>query len=255
MSDIIRLPGGVETNLRRLNVGCGFDIRPDYINVDMNDFHSPDVVADIVDLDGFPDGQFDEVFAKDVLEHFLWRMTPLALRSWNRVLRVGGKLVLTTTYLPGLAQRIFSPGYMTDLRTQHITLVNLFSSQGYPGDTHYTAFTERQLRFHAHNAGFGVEHVELDGGWLIRMTMVKEEERSNPDITTGDDGEFVHRMYRDILGREPDAEGTESWMHRLSAGEFDRKGVLLQFIGSTERQEIDMRAMDAFEPGPLTLGI
>lgn len=54
MSDIIRLPGGVETNLRRLNVGCGFDIRPDYINVDMNDFHSPDVVADIVDLDGFP---------------------------------------------------------------------------------------------------------------------------------------------------------------------------------------------------------
>lgn len=35
-------------------------------------------------------------------------MTPLALRSWNRVLRVGGKLVLTTTYLPGLAQRIFS---------------------------------------------------------------------------------------------------------------------------------------------------
>jgi len=209
MSDCILLPGGFETNLRRLNVGCGFDIREGYINVDMNDFHSPDVVADIVDLEGFPDGTFDEVFAKDVLEHFLWRMTPVALRSWNRVLRIGGQLVITTSYLPGIAQRIFSPAYMTDLRTQHITLVNLFSSQGYPGDVHYTAFTERQLRFHAFNAGFNVDRVELLDGWLIRMTMVKSEVRPNPDL----------------------------------------------LAGSTERQEIDMRAMDVFQPGALTLGI
>lgn len=255
MSETISLPGGFETNLRQLNVGCGFDIREGYINVDMNDFHSPDVVADIVDLDGFPDGQFDEVFAKDVLEHFLWRMTPVALRSWNRVLRIGGRLVVTTSYLPGLAQRIFSPGYMTDLRTQHITLVNLFSSQGYPGDAHYTAFTERQLRFHAANAGFAVDQVELLDGWLIRMTMVKAETRANPDLISGDDQAFVRRMYVEILGREPDEKGAASWEQRLSSGELDRKGVMLQFIGSNERQEIDMCAMDAFEPGPLTLGI
>lgn len=255
MSDNIVLPGGFETNLRRLNVGCGFDIREGYINVDMNDFHSPDVIADIVELDGFPNSTFDEVFAKDVLEHFLWRMTPVALRSWNRVLRIGGQLVITTSYLPGIAQRVFSPGYMTDLRTQHITLVNLFSSQGYPGDAHYTAFTERQLRFHACNAGFTVDRVELLDGWLIRMTMEKAEERSNPDLLLGDDVSFVRRMYVEILGREPDEEGASSWVKRLSSNEIDRKGVMLQFIGSTERQEIDMRAMDVFDPGTLVLGI
>lgn len=236
-------------------MGCGFDIRDGYINVDMNDFHKPDVVADIVYLEGFPDGEFDEVFAKDVLEHFLWRATPIALRSWNRVLRVGGRLVLTTTYLPGLAKRILSPGFETDLALQQITLMNLFSRQSYVGDFHYTAFTEGQLRFHASRAGFDVEDVVLIDGWLIQATMVKASNASVTNMLMESDEEYVRQLYRDILGREADGGGLERWTHGIQSGEFDRKGVLLEIFGSQERHEIDMRDMATFKTGTLTLGI
>jgi len=251
----ISLPGGFVTELRRLNVGCGFDIREGYINVDMNDFHGPDVVADIVDLDGFPSGAFDEVFAKDVIEHFLWCLTPVALQSWNRVLRKGGRLVVTTTYLPGLAQRILSPEYQADLPLQQLTLINLFSSQSYPGDFHYTAFTERQLRFHAHRAGFDVADVVLVGGWLIQMTMVKIDDRQNSALTDGDDESFIRRMYLEFLGREPETEGMARWIKGLSSGELDRRGLRAVIIGGLERQNLDQKDMAAFDPGPLTTGI
>src|SRR3954449_9383032 len=52
----------------RLNVGCGYDIRPGFLNVDNGDWHSPDLVADITDLVMLPSGHFEEIVAQDVLE-------------------------------------------------------------------------------------------------------------------------------------------------------------------------------------------
>lgn len=252
--NIITLPGGFLTVLRKLNVGCGFDLREGYVNVDMNDFHQPDVVANIIDLEGFPDNAFEEVLAKDVLEHFSWRLTSVALRSWNRVLAPEGRLNLVTTYLPGLALRVFSPAYMTCLRTQHTTLINMFSSQSYEGDFHYTAFTERQIRYHAHAAGFAVTNVELRDGWLIDVEMIKLEHRTNLPIQEGNDADFVHLLYQEVLGREAEQEGLLTWLERLEDG-WTREKVLEQFLGSEERQNIDLRSMEQFDPGPLILGI
>lgn len=249
----IVLANGFATDLRKLNVGCGFDIKPDYVNVDLNDFHDPDVVDDITDLLLFPAGVFDEVYAKDVLEHFPWRMTGWALQSWNRVLATGGRLRLITTYLPGLAQRVLSSEYQNNLALQQLTLVNLFSSQGYPGDFHYTAFTERQIRYHAMRAGFNVDSVTLNDGWLIDVTMVKKEHRQNMDLS-GSPEVVVDRLYRTILGREPDAAGFDDWVRKVSEG-LSAKDCMLQMVGSLERQAIDEQEMRAFTPPPLTLGI
>lgn len=251
----ITLPGGHQTTFRRINVGCGFDLKPDYINVDLNDFHGPDVVSDIIDLDGFPSQTFDEVYAKDVLEHFPWRMAEYAMRSWNRVLVQGGGLRLVTTYLPGLARRILSAEYGARLSTQHVTMVNLFSSQGYPGDFHCAAFTERQIRFYTSRAGFTVQSVAMVDDWLIDVVLTKADHRENGDIQTGDDLSFVTGLYETMLQRGPDAAGLDGWLSRLSAAELTRKDVVVNFLGSGEYQDLMMREMDAFDPGTLTLGI
>jgi predicted SAM-dependent methyltransferase len=54
---------------KRLNVGCGLDIRPGWVNLDSVDYGG----NQIVDLNRFPwpfpDGHFDEVYASHVMEH------------------------------------------------------------------------------------------------------------------------------------------------------------------------------------------
>jgi SAM-dependent methyltransferase len=53
-----------------LNLGCGLKHRPDAVNLDRTSLTNPDVVHDLnVRPWPFPDNQFLEVFAFDVLEH------------------------------------------------------------------------------------------------------------------------------------------------------------------------------------------
>src|SRR5579872_3891495 len=69
----------------KLNLGSGKDFRADYLNIDINDYWSPDIIADIsrpfpkngkleFSTDRFGDitialDSFDEIIANDVLEH------------------------------------------------------------------------------------------------------------------------------------------------------------------------------------------
>ena len=55
---------------RILNIGCGNKLVAEAINVDLTPATSPDVVHDLNCLPWpFPDNQFDEVLAYDVIEH------------------------------------------------------------------------------------------------------------------------------------------------------------------------------------------
>ena len=79
---------------RKLNLGCGTDIRPGWVNLDSSrEIPGVDVVHD---LDGLPlpfaDGSFDYILAQDVLEHLA---DPVAtLRELHRILDRGGHLAI-----------------------------------------------------------------------------------------------------------------------------------------------------------------
>ena len=55
--------------MRKLNLGCGRDIRPGYVNLDLVKIPGIDVVADLERRLPFPDDTFDEIFSSHVLEH------------------------------------------------------------------------------------------------------------------------------------------------------------------------------------------
>ena len=221
---------------RKLNVGCGFDVRPGYVNIDLQAFHKPDIVADIVDIPMIPSNWAEELVASDVLEHIGRRQTSTALFEWNRVLRHEGVLRIRTMYLPGLL-RWMTKDWFGDVRS-HMGLINAaYSTQLYEGDYHTTSFTEKLMRFYVWACGFEMIDLSLQDEWLFVVEARKTTDYSFEDlIASAPDEEFVGTLYRKLLMREPDDDGFEGKLRSLRGGD-SRRTILRGFLGSDERLE------------------
>ncbi len=79
-----------ESALRKLNVGCGRDVRSGWVNLDAVALPGVDVVHDLATLPlPFQDSEFDVIGCQDVLEHLDY--VPV-LRELYRILKTGGEL-------------------------------------------------------------------------------------------------------------------------------------------------------------------
>lgn len=80
--------------MKKLNMGCGFDIRKDYVNADSLKLKGVDKVIDFNKLPyPFKDKEFDEILVKHVIEH-LSLDTDLIMKELHRILKDGGKLII-----------------------------------------------------------------------------------------------------------------------------------------------------------------
>ncbi|GAB4026589.1 class I SAM-dependent methyltransferase [Spirosoma gilvum] len=105
--------------IKKLNVGCGTDIRPDWINMDIAALPGVDIVHNIEKLPlPFEDGQFDEIVCQDILEH--------------------------VDYIPVLKElhRILSNEGIIRIRVPHFS-----SSNNYIDPTHKKQFSWRTFEF------------------------------------------------------------------------------------------------------------
>lgn len=137
----------------KLNLGCGFDLKADYVNIDNRDIKVPAGIQFInTDLEyGLPHyltGTVDEVLAKDILEHFSFRDTDKVFAEWIRVLKPGGKIIL---FLPNFDAHLkLYKENKTDARYGNTALeyfrANVFGGQDYPGNFHKTLFTPQAVR-------------------------------------------------------------------------------------------------------------
>jgi len=79
----------------KLNLGCGKDIRPGWVNIDKVE-HSGVMAHDLKDPLPFPDDTVDYILANDVLEHIL--DFERVVKDCHRVLRPGGVLEVCVPY-------------------------------------------------------------------------------------------------------------------------------------------------------------
>lgn len=150
----------------RLNLGCGFDIRQGYLNIDFKDFHKPDLIADICNLDMLPSDYYEEIIAQDVLEHIPRTQTKNVLSEWYRLLKRGGILNLRVPNVIGLL-RLFENKYPNSLSGHEELIHCLFGTQAYNGDFHHTSFTDILIEHYLNNAGFTILSIDPKDEWLF----------------------------------------------------------------------------------------
>lgn len=233
---------------RKLNVGCGFDKRPGYVNIDLQSFHQPDLIGNAIDLPMVPSNWADELLVSDVIEHIKRTQTLEAMLEWNRVLAVGGTMHLRTTYLTGLLRRM-DHDWFGSLETHRQLILNLFSSQKYEGDFHFTAFTEKLLRFYVWASGFEVVTLNVRDGWLFDLVAKKSRDLSYEDLVQAkvDDKAFVCDAYRQILERNADEDGLAGKLSLLRNGGVSRRQIVKGFLASEEYEGVKLRAAPDFQ--------
>ncbi|MEK6855963.1 MAG: methyltransferase domain-containing protein [Nanoarchaeota archaeon] len=87
--------------MKKLNLGCGKDIRKGYVNLDTVKLKGVDVVQD---LEKFPwslkNNEFDEVYCDNVLEHLSDIIKPME-ELW-RITKNGGKIIVKVPIFPSV---------------------------------------------------------------------------------------------------------------------------------------------------------
>ena len=88
----------------KLNLGCGGDLLSGYLNVDLHrpeksrggissdefEFH----IGDVSDLSFIPDASCEEIRAKDILDHIIYKNLAVVIKEWITKLKPGGILLL-----------------------------------------------------------------------------------------------------------------------------------------------------------------
>jgi SAM-dependent methyltransferase len=131
----------------KLNIGCGTDIKPGFINIDP---FSPFAEApwDAGKLP-FNDNSVALIYSTMTIEHFpMPRVVPI-LTEWYRVLRRKGKLIIYTSNIVDVCRKTIETAESGDLNLKY-----LFGSQTREGHSHFCGFTQESLFKCMVDAGF-----------------------------------------------------------------------------------------------------
>ncbi len=202
---------------RRINLGCGFDKREGFLNIDINAFHDPDLVCDITDLQLLPSGYYEYAIAKDVLEHIQRLKIRNTLKEWNRILKIGGVLELQVPNVIGLLILLTKEENKSPI-VQEKLLQCLFGTQAYDGDFHYFGFTDILIKSLLESTGFIIEQINIKDEWLFLIRAKKRFDCHIEEIFHLNDKDFVTEVYKIFLGRLPDESGLQYYLKILKDG-------------------------------------
>lgn len=186
--------------LNKINIGCGYDKRPGYLNIDSDPACEPDLLIVDNDLSILPEAHFDQAIALDVLEHIPRSATLSALYAWARLLKPGGRIFVETSYIFGIIDVMKAAD---DFETAHNWKVCLFGNQVHAGDFHFNGFTVPTLRTYLRAVGLVEDGINIRDQWLIQAWATNtgdwRELEAIPDYN-----EFLDEAFGQLLFREPE---------------------------------------------------
>lgn len=152
----------VERPAKRLNLGCGNDIKEGYINVDKyNNTEAVDYQWDLGKLE-VEDGELDEIYTAHVFEHIPINDIYAVVEEWRRALKPNGDLIIRMPNLEFEVKRwLDAPD---DQKWKEVSWI--FGSQSHEGNTHFNGFNPGSLKNFIERFDFDVVEIrEQDSGY------------------------------------------------------------------------------------------
>lgn len=131
---------------KKLNLGCGHDIRTGWINLDKAHLPGIDIVHDIEKIPlPFSNEQFDTILCQDILEHV--DFIPV-LREIHRILKTGGELHLRVPHFTSW-RNFDDPTHknMFSIRTFDYFVKNCRIKREYYFDFHFSKIKQKRFLF------------------------------------------------------------------------------------------------------------
>jgi hypothetical protein len=224
----------------KMNYGCGYDKRDGYLNVDAYAGCDPDFLIEPGDFSKLPKRHFGEIFARDVLEHIPRPQTLRTLLEFASMMRRGGTLIVQTSSILHVADRMRENPSFAD---HYGWSICLFGNQAHEGDYHQTGFTDATLTVHLAAAGFSVLTREVIEGWMFKFDCEKTSDwdqlLDDPSLSNE---AFLAQAYEQQFERPVDANGIGHFGGQLARG-VDRRSVLLDITSSPERLYVVSRRL------------
>ncbi len=117
-----------------VNLGCGEQSGPEYINVDVVPAPHIHYVHDIKVLDMFASESVDLLYASHVMEHIPRHELPVTIAEWKRVLKPGGTLRVSVPNFDNLLKVYTASGNTID------TILAQLLGQEPPYNNHYSVW-------------------------------------------------------------------------------------------------------------------
>jgi len=218
----------------RLNIGCGYDKRAGYLNVDIDPECRPDLLIKDGDTSAIPHDYFEEVYANDVLEHFPRTQTLSVVLDWASWLKTGATLRCQTSSIIDLADLLRN---RTNFEAHHGLTKCMFGNQAHQGDFHFTGFTEVTLKGHLLAAELDVQEIVLREGWLLAVAAIKNRAWDGyiAPLAGQSDEIFVRETFRRGVDEEPTPAALESYVGRLKARSATRWQIAKEVFASEHR--------------------
>lgn len=128
----------------KINLGCGISQLKGFINVDSGDFDGDYIKADVRELP-FEDEYADYILARQVLEHIPFREIIPTLLEWFRVLKPGGRMVVTCPDFDWLAEQWTKEEF--SIETWDELAQGIYGNQLHDGERHQVPITKDFLEF------------------------------------------------------------------------------------------------------------
>ncbi len=138
----------------RLHIG-GSEVNPDWKILDVEARPEVDYVGNANDLSLFPDNSIDIIDSSHVLEHFYYNIDNelvKTLQEWRRVLKIGGKLMISVPDLKTLCWLYLHPNLHYLERFQIMRM--MFGGQMNIYDIHKVGLDEEILGVYLETAEF-----------------------------------------------------------------------------------------------------